>query len=192
MSSELTTRPTSRGQRFYPVLFLLAAMWAIELLDAVLPGDWDLFGIVPRSLSGATGIVLAPLLHVGFGHLMANTLPFLVLGCLVALGGTRRFWEVTAFVTVASGVGVWLLAASNTVTVGASGLIFGYLGYLVVYGVRTRSLLDILVSVVVILFYGGMLTGVMPWAVGPGVSWLGHLLGAAAGAVAAAKLPIRS
>ncbi|MGV1005958.1 MAG: rhomboid family intramembrane serine protease [Candidatus Nanopelagicales bacterium] len=192
MSTDLTTRPPSRAARFHPVFGLLAAMWAIELLDAVLPGEWDLFGIRPRSLDGAAGILLAPLLHAGFGHLLANTLPFLVLGCLVALDGGRRFWTVTAFVTIVSGLGVWLLAGSNTVTVGASGLIFGYLGYLVVYGVRTRSLRDIVIAVAVVLFYGGMLVGVMPWAVAAGVSWLGHLMGAIAGALAAWRLPTRS
>lgn len=189
MSYQLAPARSTAPSRFRPVFGLLLMMWVLEFADALLPGQLDFFGIRPRSLGGLTGIVAAPLLHVGFGHLMANTVPFLVLGCLVALGGAWRFWQVTGIVTLLGGLGVWLLGTPGTVTVGASGLIFGYLSYLLVFGARTRNLLDITIAVLVALVYGGMLAGALPWMVGNGVSWLGHLCGAAAGVVAAWQLP---
>lgn len=189
MSHELAPARPAAPSRFRSVLVLLLMMWVLEFADLLLPGDLDYFGIRPRSLPGLSGIFFAPLLHVGFSHLVANTVPFLVLGCLVALGGQGRFWRVTVIVTVLSGLGVWLLGGTGTVTVGASGLIFGYLGYLLVFGARTRNLLDITIAVIVALVYGGVLGGALPWMVGHGVSWLGHLCGAAAGVVAAWQVP---
>lgn len=175
----------SRWSRFVPVFALLGAMWLLEILDAILPGDWDLYGIQPRSSEGLVGIILSPLLHNGFDHLIGNSIPFLVLGCLVALGGAKRFWAVTGIVMAVAGLGVWLFSASNTVTVGASGLVFGYLGYLVVNGVRTRRILDIVVAFGVLVIYGTALLGAVPWLAGPGVSWQGHLFGALGGGLAA-------
>src|SRR5947209_7587456 len=103
------------------------AMWAIQLLN-LLPFVWlDRFGIQPRTLRGLVGILFAPFLHAGVGHLIANTIPFLILGGIVLLGGRRLFWNVTGFVILAGGLGVWLFAGSHTNHIGASGLIFGYL-----------------------------------------------------------------
>lgn len=188
------TGPATRRRRplarFYPVFGLLLAMWVLEILDWLLPGDWDLYGIYPRASDGLGGIVMSPMLHSGFAHLVANSVPFLVLGCLVALGGATRFWLVTAIVAVVSGLGVWLFGAANSVTVGASGLVFGYLGYLLVNGIRTRRAWDIVVSLVVLVVYGGALAGTLPWVAGPGVSWQGHLFGAVGGVLAAWLLPL--
>jgi membrane associated rhomboid family serine protease len=160
-------------------------MWVLEILDAVLPGDWDLYGIHPRATDGLFGVLFSPLLHSGFRHLMANSVPFLVLGCLVAIDGARRFWAVTAIVTVVAGLGIWLVSPSFTVTIGASSLVFGYLGYLVVHGLRTRRARDILVALLVLALYGSALVGAVPWLVGPGVSWQGHMFGAVGGGLAA-------
>lgn len=167
------------------VLLILAAMWVAEMLDAVLPLVMDGWGIVARTTSGLVGVLLAPLLHGGFGHLMANTLPFLVLGLLVAWRSRERFWGVFAIVVVVGGLGVWLLAPSGTVTVGASGVVFGFAAYLVTAGVLTRHWLDVLIALGVVLVYGSMFSGVLPFAVPAGVSWLGHLTGALAGVLAA-------
>jgi membrane associated rhomboid family serine protease len=167
------------------VFALLAVMWVLEILDALLPGDWDLYGIHPRNTDGLSGVFLSPLLHAGFRHLMANSVPFLVLGCLVAIDGARRFWAVTGIVALVAGLGVWLISPSATVTIGASSLIFGYLGYLVVNGIRTRRARDILVALGVLLLYGSSLLGAVPWLVGPGVSWQGHMFGAIGGGLAA-------
>lgn len=179
------SRPPSRWTRFLPVFALLGVMWVLEILDAILPGDWDLYGIHPRNSDGLFGVFLSPLLHAGFRHLMANSVPFLVLGCLVAIDGARRFWAVTGIVTVVAGLGVWLISPSATVTIGASSLVFGYLGYLVVNGIQTRRARDILVALGVLLLYGSSLLGAVPWLVGPGVSWQGHLFGAIGGGLAA-------
>lgn len=186
-----TGRRSSSLGRFLPVFVLLALMWVLEFLDFILPGDWDLAGIVPRSSDGLSGVGIGPLMHVGFSHLMANTVPFLILGCLVALDGARRFWAVTGISALAAGLGVWLFAASNTVTVGASGLVFGYLGYLLVAGFRTRRVRDIAISVLIFLIYGSTLIGTVPWLAGPGVSWQAHLFGAIGGGLAAWLLPVR-
>src|SRR5258708_7368855 len=104
---------------------LLGLMWAVETLDLLPFVHLDRFGIWPRSVAGLWGILWAPFLHAGFGHLLANSVPFVVLGGLVLLGGRRLFWSVTLFVVIAGGLGVWLFGGRFTNHIGASGLIFG-------------------------------------------------------------------
>ncbi|MFO0749086.1 MAG: rhomboid family intramembrane serine protease [Myxococcota bacterium] len=160
----------------------LAVMWGMEILDLVLPIDFDQWGIRPRTFGGLFGILLAPILHGGFGHLLANTLPFFILGFLVMLrGGVRQWTIVTAFTTIVGGLGVWLVAGSNTVTIGASGVIFGYFGYLMARAIFERSLGAIIIAGGVGFLYGGLIWGVLPGM--PGVSWQGHLFGALSGAL---------
>lgn len=168
-----------------PPLFLLAVMWCLEILDVVLRGWLDNAGIQPRSGEGLLGILFAPLMHLGFDHLLANSIPLLVLGTLVAAGNRAAFWPVTGIVVLLGGLGTWLIAPPGTITIGASGLVFGYLGYLLVAGIRTRHWLDLLIGLVVLLVYGTLLLGALPWAVADGVSWQGHLSGAIAGGLAA-------
>lgn len=172
-----------------PPLVLLAAMWVLETIDLALRGRLDGGGIEARELDGLPGILFAPVLHGGFGHLMANSVPFLVLGTLVATSGRRTFWLVTAAVVLLGGFGTWLISPGGTVTIGASGLVFGYLGYLLVAGVRTRHWRDLLIGFLVAVVYGSLLLGALPWAVGGGVSWQGHLSGAIAGGLAGWWLP---
>jgi len=167
------------------VLVLVALMWAAELVDAILPLTLDQWGIRPRTASGLFGVVLAPFLHADLAHLVANTAPFVVLGLLVAWRSRDRFWAVLALITVAGGLGVWLLSSPSTITIGASGVVFGLAAYLVTAGVLTRHWLDIVIAVGVVLVYGTMLTGLLPFAVSAGVSWLAHLTGALAGVGAA-------
>jgi len=160
---------------------LLAVMWGIELLDKI-GGRWlelDQFGIVPRRWSGLRGIPLAPFLHTGWTHLAANSLPFAVLGLFVIGRGERTFWAVSAGIVGLGGLAVWLLGRGQTVHVGASGLIFGYFGYLMALGVIERSPAAILRALVVGLFYGSIIWGVLP--IHRGVSWEGHLFGLLAG-----------
>lgn len=175
----------SIGRVVGPVLVLIAIMWVLEALDALLPGSLDTFGVQSRSADGLVGIAAAPFLHAGFDHLIANTVPFLVLGILVSWRSQPRFWPVVAVIAVVSGFGVWLLGPGNTVTIGASGLVFGFLGYLLAAGVLTRHWIDVLVAAVVLLGYGSLLTGALPFGVPAGVSWLMHLTGAAGGVLAA-------
>lgn len=188
-----TTPATTRRRSGIRLVLLLAAlMWVVELVDAVLPLTLDQFGIVGRTAVGLPGVLAAPLLHGGFAHLLANTVPFLVLGSLVAWRSRDRFLAVLGVIVVLGGLGVWLLTSPTTVTIGASGALFGFAAYLVAAGVLTRHWVDVAVAVGVVLVYGTMLAGVLPFAVPPGVSWLGHLTGALAGVVAAVAFAPRN
>lgn len=163
-------------------------MWVVQFADAILPGSFTGFGLRSWEISGLGGLVLAPLLHVNWQHLLANSIPFLVLGCLVAVEGARRFWAVTAVVAIIGGIGTWVVNVPGTLTVGASGLVFGYFGYVVMRvfapgRVSHRILYAVIAVVVIVLFGGSMLAGVFGVAVG--VSWQGHLFGAIGGGVAA-------
>ncbi|HEY0581191.1 MAG TPA: rhomboid family intramembrane serine protease, partial [Chloroflexota bacterium] len=122
------------------ILFVcLALVWCIELVDVVMfGGTLDRFGIRPRRLDALAGILAAPLLHSGWAHLAANSLPFVVLGWLVMLRKVRDFFVVSVVVVVIGGLGVWLIGSANSVHVGASGVIFGYLGYLIARGYFER------------------------------------------------------
>lgn len=164
-------------------------LWMVEIADRTTPGSLERYGIRPRTDEGLGGIVAAPLLHAGWGHLEANTGPLLVLGFLVAVVSTARFVGVLAWSWLVSGIGVWLVGAENSVTVGASGLVFGLLTYLLVAGFLERRPVGILVAVAVFLIYGSVLLGVLPGQ--PGISWQGHLFGAVGGVVAARSLAQR-
>ena len=158
-------------------------MWLLEIVDLFLGGRLDYYGIRPLSIIGLRGIVLAPFLHGGLGHLIANTIPFLTLGWLIMLRQTSDFFTVTIITMLVSGLGVWLLAPANSIHIGASGLIFGYFGFLLLRGYFERSFAAILFSLIVGLLYGGMIWGVLPLQ--DGISWQGHLFGFVAGAFAA-------
>lgn len=167
---------------------LLAVLWAVQLLDAILPGSFTGLGVRAWSLDGLPGIVAAPFLHSGWPHLIANSVPLLVLGGFTALDGVSRFWAVAAIAGVASGAGAWLVNAPGTVTVGASGLVFGFFGYLVmrafvVTGAGHR-ILYLLIAVGIVIGYGGMILGGV-FRAGDGVSWQAHLFGAVGGGLAA-------
>lgn len=164
------------------VASVVAVMWVAEIVDLVPGTPFDSWGIRPRAVGGLVGIPLAPFLHAGFGHLLGNTLPFLILGGAIAAGGIVRWLQVTLIVGLTSGLGVWLFAAPHTVHLGASGLVFGYLTYLLARGVVARRVTWLLGGLVVLVVYGGILWGLLPR---PGVSWTGHLFGALGGVLAA-------
>lgn len=168
-----------------PVLVLLAVMWLVEIVDVATPLEPDQYGIQSRTLPGLVGILFAPFLHVDFAHLWTNSVVFLVLGSLVAWRSQGGFWTVTATIVVLGGLGVWIFGPSLAVTIGASGLIFGYLAYLLVAGLVTRHWADIGIGIAVLVLYGGLLWAVLPTGVPSGVSWLGHLTGALAGGASA-------
>jgi membrane associated rhomboid family serine protease len=168
----------------------VAAAWAVELVDQVaFRGSLERFGIHPRDVAALWGILAAPLLHAGWVHLVANTGPFVVLAWLVMLRKITDFVVVTALAILIGGLGVWLFGAPNSIHVGASGLIFGYLGYLLARGYFERSLWAMLLGIVVLVLYGGVLWSVLPGQ--RGISWEGHLFGFVGG-VAAARLLVRS
>jgi membrane associated rhomboid family serine protease len=171
-----------------PVVVMLTVMWVSEIVDTALDGRLDRHGIEPREVDGLDGIVFAPFLHGGFGHLIANSLPFLVLGAAICLGSVQRFAVVTVVTALVGGVGTWLTGPERTVHIGASGLVFGYLTYLLSRGLFARKISYLLGGVITFLVYGGALWGLLP---SPGVSWQGHVFGAAGGVVAAWLLHAR-
>lgn len=174
--------PNPRAAAIVALAFT-ALLYLIELVDVILPANLDQGGIHSRELSGLDGVLWAPLLHAGWSHLFANTVPVLVFAFLAMAAGIGRFALVTAIIWVVSGLGVWLVGPANTVTVGASGLAFGWLAYLLVRGIFNRAAGQILVAVVLLGIWSGMLAGLLPG--NPGVSWQGHLFGALAGVLAA-------
>lgn len=168
----------------------IALIWILEIIDLFfLRGALNAYGIRPHTISGLRGILFAPFLHGGFGHLIANTIPFLILGWFVMLRETSDFFVVTAITMLTSGLGVWVFGSPYTVHIGASGLIFGYFGFLLLRGYFERSVLSIMFSLIVGLLYGGMIWGVLPLQFG--ISWQGHLFGFIGGALAARLLARR-
>ncbi|QGV79184.1 rhomboid family intramembrane serine protease [Streptomyces ficellus] len=162
----------------------VALLWLLEAVDVVSGHALDPYGVSPREVAELRDVVPSAFLHFGFGHVAANTVPLLVFGFLAALGGVRRFLAVAALIVVVDGLGVWLVAPSYSVTAGASGLVFGLFGYLVVRGFVDRSPLDILTGLLVGAVWGStILLGVLPTQ--SGVSWQGHLFGLLAGVAAA-------
>lgn len=165
-------------------------MWLVEILDFCFwRGKLNAYGIRPHSLVGLRGILFAPFLHGNFPHLIANTLPFVILGWLIMLKEISHFWIVTAITMVISGFGVWLIGDPRSVHIGASSLIFGYFGFLLLQGFFDRNLLSIALSLIVGFFYGSLIWGVLPTQ--PGISWEGHLFGFVGGVIAAKFLSRR-
>ncbi|WNG86111.1 rhomboid family intramembrane serine protease [Mycobacterium sp. ITM-2016-00317] len=175
------------------IVSFIVLLWIIELFDSLTGHRLDGNGIRPLETDGLSGILFAPLLHSDWGHLIANTGPALVLGFLMTLSGLSRFLYATAIVWIVGGLGTWLIGNIGAPTyhgtvvetnhIGASGLIFGWLTFLIVFGFFTRKIWEIVVGVVVLFIYGSILLGVLPGTFG--VSWQGHLCGAAAGVLAA-------
>ncbi len=162
----------------------VAIFWLLEILDQFFfRGSLDIFGIIPHQVIGLRGILFAPFLHGDFSHLIANTVPFLILGWLVMLQETSDFFIVTGLTMLVGGLGVWLFATPGSIHIGASILIFGYLGFLLLRGYFQRNIPSILLSILVFLLYGGTIWGVLPSR--PGISWQGHLFGFLGGVLAA-------
>jgi membrane associated rhomboid family serine protease len=165
----------------------VALLWIIEILDTARAHTLDTYGVTPRQPDELPQIFTSPFLHASFDHLAGNTLPLFVLGFLTAVSGIGRFLAVSLVVTVTSGLGVWMVAAPRTIHLGASGLIFGYFGYLVGRGLLDRRLRDVFVAVAVVVVYGlAVLAGVLPGQ--PGISWEAHFFGLTGGFVAAYAL----
>ncbi|WP_250122180.1 rhomboid family intramembrane serine protease [Chroococcidiopsis sp. CCMEE 29] len=168
----------------------VALIWTVEILDLLLfGGALNAYGIRPHSIIGLRGIIFAPFLHGGLAHVAANTIPFLTLGWLVMLRETSDFFVVTAVTMLVSGLGTWLFGSPNSIHIGASGLVFGCLGFLLLRGYFERSVTAILFSLIVGAFYGGLVWGVLPLQFG--ISWQGHLFGFIGGGLAARLLSRR-
>jgi membrane associated rhomboid family serine protease len=177
---------SERSDGFAVIGLLLAAMWGLEIVDTVANHRLDEYGIEPREADGLIGIPAAPFLHADFAHLMSNTVPFVVMGIVIALSGAARVLAVTVIVALISGAGTWLIGPDNTNHIGASGVVFGFATFLMARGWFNRSALQLAVGVLVALVFGtALLAGLAPQ---PGVSWQGHLFGAIGGVVAARLL----
>ena len=174
-------------QRLGIVAALVGLMWLLEIIDIVfLEQAMNGLGVLPREMEGLWGILLMPLLHAGAQHLAANTVPFLVLGGLIAWRRVSDFILVSVATALLVGSIIWLVGARNAVYIGASGLVFGYFGFLLFRGYFERSLQSLAVAVLVVIFYGGLIVGVVPQ--GDGISWEAPLFGFLSGALCARLL----
>ena len=177
------TVPARPGWAALIMLLMLAGMWMLELLDQLSGNQLDQLGIHARELDGMPEILTAPFLHAGWDHLISNSLPFVVLGFLVLLSGLARWLVASLIIIVISGLTAWFLTPANTIILGASGLIFGWMTYLLARGLWSRRPAQVVIAVLVLLVYGGLIWGVFPS--GAGISWQAHLGGAVAGVLAA-------
>lgn len=182
--SRRATRNRTRIEGIRLLIAIVALMWVVEAVNALDSYRLDNDGIYARNLSHIWGIFTAPFIHANFApHLLDNTIPLVFMGVIVALQGARRLALVTLIVIVVGGLGTWLIAPAHTVTIGASGVVFGYATYLFARGFFNRSLLELLTGIVVGVIWGGALVAsIVPHT---GVSWQGHVCGAIGGIVAA-------
>jgi membrane associated rhomboid family serine protease len=141
----------------------------------------------PRTLFGLIGVVASPLLHADLYHLLSNTAGLLIFGTLVLLWSRKEFAAVTVASTLIGGLGVWLVGASGSIHIGASGVVFGYFGYVLMRGWYERKPLSIIISIVVAWMFGSLLASAIPGLAGPGISWEGHLFGMLGGVLVARR-----
>jgi membrane associated rhomboid family serine protease len=161
-----------------PILFL------VEVLDIGVQGRLDVMGgIIPHRIDGLDGVLFSPFLHAGWDHLYGNAVPLILVGTFALAGGAKRFLWSTFLIMLISGLGVWFVGSPDSVVVGASGVIFGYLGLLVARGFVERSWWNLGVAAFIGLLYWYQLYNVLP--TDQPISWQGHLLGLVAGAIAA-------
>lgn len=163
----------------------VGATWTAFVVNGIAGGALMQYGVIPRTLTGLRGILFAPFLHANMQHLIANTIPFLAMGWLVMLRDARHFLPVTLFAMLGSGLMAWLLGAPGSVHIGASGVVFGYFGFLLLGGWYARSFMSITLSILVAVMWGGLVLGIAPGQVG--ISWQSHLGGFIAGVLAARR-----
>ncbi len=178
VQAQVTEMVTETKARVSLVSRSIALLWGITFIDRVLlAGGLEAYGVRPRSLSGLAGILAAPFLHAGWGHLLANTVPFAILGFFTMARKRMDFWVVAATSAVSGGLAAWLLGGSDSVHIGVSGVVFGFLGFLMGRGVFERRVGTLLLSGLTTFFFGGLLMGVLPVLAGAGISWQAHLGG---------------
>lgn len=161
-------------------------LWGLEVVDFMVLGQWlNTWGVAPGKVTGLIGILTAPFLHGSFSHLAANTVPLLLFSWLIMLRDNKEWAAVTMLTMLTSGLGTWLIAPAGTVHIGASGLVFGYFGYLLTVGIFQRKLSSILMSLFIGVFYGGLISGMIPFLVPGFISWQMHLFGFLGGVLGA-------
>jgi len=166
-----------------PIAIFIVLFWLIEVLNILLGHSLSHFGIYPRSFSGLFGIPLSPFLHANLFHLISNTVPLIVLAGIVSLQGRKQLYQLTLWIVFVGGLAVWLMGRPSF-HIGASGLIFGYFGYLMGCAWFGRDVKSILQAVVIGILYGGLIFGVLP-SVKQHISWEAHLFGMLAGFIGA-------
>jgi membrane associated rhomboid family serine protease len=167
------------------ILLLPMAMIIMEVANLVLGGGLNKWGIIPRNIDALPGILYAPFLHANIGHFLANIVPVMVLSFLLYQQGRKPYWLATSLIIVLSGLLVWCFARPLC-HIGASGLIYGWVSYLIVSAVYSRHFRDLLLAVIVIGLYAGIWWGLLPLR--KGISWESHLFGAIAGVVVASRI----
>jgi membrane associated rhomboid family serine protease len=185
------TEPPFNPQSWSGALIVMASiaalLWVVQFVNSADDYGLDRFGMKPREVDGLWGVVTMPFLHASFGHMLSNTVPLVLIGWVLLLSGLRTWATVTAIVVVAGGMLTWLVAPGHTVIVGASGMVFGWLGYLLARAYFSRRLKWIIVAVLVLVFFGTLLFGLFP-TLHSDVSWQAHVCGFAAGVGAGALL----
>ncbi|NUN64646.1 rhomboid family intramembrane serine protease [Pseudanabaena biceps] len=167
--------------------FVVSLFWIVFIVNQfIFNRSLNAFGIIPKQLVGLRGILFAPFLHGSFYHLISNTVPFIILGWLVMIRDIKDFYFVSAISALVAGLGTWLIGDPYSVHIGASGVIFGYFGYLLFRGYFERSFVAIAISIAIAATYGGLIWGVLPTRAY--ISWEGHLFGFIGGAIAAKLL----
>lgn len=188
-----TARPTSLTKAIKQQAVVLGgtvtSLWAAFAANFVVGGALTQYGVRPRTLDGLWGILCAPFLHANLAHLISNTVPLLLFGWLVLLRDARHFVPVTLLSILGAGGLAWLLGAPGSVHIGASGVVFGYFGFLLLAGWFARKPVSIALSVLVAVLWGGLVLGVLPGDAG--VSWQAHLGGFVGGVFAARRLAPR-
>jgi membrane associated rhomboid family serine protease len=184
--TEPPLRPNSWTVSLIIMVSIAAVVWIIQLVNAANNYALDRFGLRPRRIDGLWGVATEPFLHASYGHLLSNTIPLIGIGWVLMLSGLRAWLTVSGLVLAVGGLATWLVAPSGLI-VGASGLVFGWLGYLIARAYFSRKLRWIFVAVVVLVFFGTLLNGLLP-SFNSNVSWQAHVCGFAAGIAAGAVL----
>lgn len=170
------------------ILSLVILVWLIELVNSLLDHRLNVYGIYPRNMDNLVGVIFWPFLHGNFNHLIMNSMPLLAMGYFVALRGWLIFLESTAIILIIGGLGVWFFGRA-AYHVGASGLVFGFFGFLITLAFYERSLKTFVIACLTIFYYGGIIFGILP--TNSFVSWEGHLFGLLAGMLAARILAVK-
>ncbi len=182
-SARNVTNPKGQAlkKQAYPIFVLLLAMWLVRIVDSIVPIDLKQFGLLPRTFRGLIGVGSMPFLHAGWGHLISNTIPLaILLGLTIA--SRHRAWPVIVAIIVGNGALLWCLGR-NAFHIGASGLVFGLIAYLITVGIRERQITSLGIALLAGFLFGGtLLTGMLP-TYGSAMSWDGHLCGAVSGLI---------
>lgn len=166
---------------------IIAILWALQIANTLLEGQLNYYGgIHPQTSFGLSGIFFAPFLHGSYAHLAANIVPLISLGWLIMLRGISDFFFVSIVTIIVSGLGIWFVGSPDSIHIGASGLIFGYFGFLLLRSLFDFSILSVIFALVAGFLYSGLIWGVLPSD--PGISWEAHLFGFLGGILAAQLL----